>query len=1285
MWDALLGKLTRLKLIVGAVMALGGALLAANAASAATITVTTSVDEFDVSNPNAECSLREAIESANRNAAFGGCVGDGAFGSDVIVFAPGVTTVTLTNTTATLTGNDDNAYLDLDIVADDASASGGVTLTIDGGTTGVIVQGDPSGWADRIFDVVSSSATTASVVLRNLTIQGGLVPASSPNETGTSTEPCFGGGGGVRNRGGGSLVLHNVTVQTSAAATRGGGVCHQSSEALVVESSRILTNTANVAGGGLWEQAASLVVQNSELRGNTAISGVGGGLATVGGAAYKVISNSLIAFNQAEGDGGGIHSQAVVELRLEDSVVLSNTAGAFVSQPASGGGIWSSGNLVLSNTDVLSNRALVSGTATPPPPPGGGGIYQQADSLHVEGGEISGNEARSLNINVAGGGVWISGTGYFTDTVVEGNRVVRDSASVSAQARGGGIYGVNSALTLTQVLVEANTADGFRANGGGIASTELLGGSSRLVVRESRVVSNTARGDSSVFGSASGGGIEAKVVVLEDAEVSYNLAQGGSAIGGGVASYGALTMTNALVVSNTATASTFGAGGGINTVGQSAFISGTQVLSNTAGRGGGWDNEATSAHMYNSVVRLNRAFYTGPNSKDGGGIYNNSGDALVRSSLIGDNQAGDRGGGAYNSAAGRLAFLDTVIEGNSATNGGGVFNEGRLQVERSAVVGNVVPGAGGGAHNGTGGMLESISSTLRSNSAALGGGLYNGGQAKLAYSALVSNTASSFGGGTYNVAGLESINSTFSGNSAPNGSGLSSVGVTAYLTHTTVASNTGGVGVSVSSGSQVQVAATLLAYNGGGNCDTLLASVGNSLSSDGTCGVAILNTDPLLQPLALNGGPTLNHALSLGSPAINAASACGASDDQRGIPRPQGLACDLGAFERELPDLAVSKSAQPVPALAGQPVTYTVVVTNLSPFAPASGIVLTDALDGDAIFGGVVNSGGFVLSSSTFTQAVFSLSGLPAGASTTLVFTATAPVSGIFTNTVQVASGDVDANPADNVFTITTPVTAAINLRVTKFATPSPALPGQDVFYVVTVKNLGANVATSVVITDVFQGSGAAFVGVSGLSAGVSLQSSSANGVTFTLASLNPLGTAVMIYKVSTSSVGVITNTATASADQAEVDPADNSATVFTPVSHLVINKGVNTASPISGAVAPGGVFTYTLAVTNLGPNTASDITVTDALPAGVGFVSALGFGWTCSESALTVTCTRPTLGVGAAPPIQIVVTAPVTAGLVLTNAATVTSSTYPAVVASNSVAVQVEYRIFVPVARKDP
>jgi hypothetical protein len=59
-----------------------------------------------------------------------------------------------------------------------------------------------------------------------------------------------------------------------------------------------------------------------------------------------------------------------------------------------------------------------------------------------------------------------------------------------------------------------------------------------------------------------------------------------------------------------------------------------------------------------------------------------------------------------------------------------------------------------------------------------------------------------------------------------------------------------------------------------------------------------VNTDPMVGPLAENGGPTLTHALLTGSPAIDAGddAVCPATD-QRGVSRPQGVACDIGAYE----------------------------------------------------------------------------------------------------------------------------------------------------------------------------------------------------------------------------------------------------------------------------------------------------------------------------------------------------------------------------------------------------
>jgi uncharacterized repeat protein (TIGR01451 family) len=127
-----------------------------------------------------------------------------------------------------------------------------------------------------------------------------------------------------------------------------------------------------------------------------------------------------------------------------------------------------------------------------------------------------------------------------------------------------------------------------------------------------------------------------------------------------------------------------------------------------------------------------------------------------------------------------------------------------------------------------------------------------------------------------------------------------------------------------------------------------------SLSSDSQCPSGfITNTNPLLEPLASNGGATPNHALKPGSPALEGVAACGANEDQRGVSRPQGQACDIGAFEMNATNLAVSKSVTPTNPQTGDVLTYTIFVTNLSN-VNAELVVLTDTLSGGANFGGVV-------------------------------------------------------------------------------------------------------------------------------------------------------------------------------------------------------------------------------------------------------------------------------------------------------------------------------------------
>ncbi|HXH38087.1 MAG TPA: DUF11 domain-containing protein [Thermoanaerobaculia bacterium] len=116
----------------------------------------------------------------------------------------------------------------------------------------------------------------------------------------------------------------------------------------------------------------------------------------------------------------------------------------------------------------------------------------------------------------------------------------------------------------------------------------------------------------------------------------------------------------------------------------------------------------------------------------------------------------------------------------------------------------------------------------------------------------------------------------------------------------------------------------------------------------------------------------------------------------------------------------------------------------------------------------------------------------------------------------------------------------------------------------------------------------------------------------------------------------------------------------------LTIAKTANpTIRPVSFAGAP---VTYTVSVTNNGPTAASSVSVTDPLPAGSGFVSATGSGWSCGFASGVVTCTTPTLAVGPAAPITLVITAPeVKKSKLVSNTATVSSATPDPVPGNNS------------------
>jgi hypothetical protein len=184
----------------------------------------------------------------------------------------------------------------------------------------------------------------------------------------------------------------------------------------------------------------------------------------------------------------------------------------------------------------------------------------------------------------------------------------------------------------------------------------------------------------------------------------------------------------------------------------------------------------------------------------------------------------------------------------------------------------------------------------------------NSGDLTIQNSSFYGNSAGE-GGGIFNGGSMQIVNSTFSGNQAEEGGGILHAAYTdADLSFVTVTENSAisGGGLEVDR-SRINITNSIVAANSPQNCLGNFLPINSNLDDDGSCGFSIID-DPQLGPLADNGGPTHTHAITFG-PALEMADPCTKTvnnisstvlQDQRGVTRPQGVACDLGAYEAEL-------------------------------------------------------------------------------------------------------------------------------------------------------------------------------------------------------------------------------------------------------------------------------------------------------------------------------------------------------------------------------------------------
>ncbi|WP_237744919.1 DUF7507 domain-containing protein [Kribbella catacumbae] len=312
-------------------------------------------------------------------------------------------------------------------------------------------------------------------------------------------------------------------------------------------------------------------------------------------------------------------------------------------------------------------------------------------------------------------------------------------------------------------------------------------------------------------------------------------------------------------------------------------------------------------------------------------------------------------------------------------------------------------------------------------------------------------------------------------------------------------------------------------------------------------------------------------------------------------------------------DLAVTKTASPVPVIAGRPVTYTLKVTNSGPSA-AREVVVTDPVPAPLTYASSsVSQGTCAFDDGTVRCAVGTVG---VGVTVTVTVVANvpsgAPPSGI-DNTATVASPTPDPVESNNTATYTLLTGAQANITLSKTVDPDPVLAGEQVTWTLTVSNAGPSGAQGVQVTDTVP---SAVTGVTATATNGATCDVSDQVVTCDRATL-AAGASFVVTVTGTvarsTELGPIVNAATATSRTPE-DPTDSDNTAKTPTT-VTTAADLSVGKDAPATVVAGNEITYRLTVRNAGPSDAVDTAVADSLPDGVTFVSGSGPGGACTQA----------------------------------------------------------------------
>lgn len=381
-----------------------------------------------------------------------------------------------------------------------------------------------------------------------------------------------------------------------------------------------------------------------------------------------------------------------------------------------------------------------------------------------------------------------------------------------------------------------------------------------------------------------------------------------------------------------------------------------------------------------------------------------------------------------------------------------------------------------------------------------------------------------------------------------------------------------------------------------------------------------------------------------------------------GDPNTGNNAVTVGTYVVDSADLSVTNTAVPVPVQAGNNITYTQVVTNGGP-STATTVSLTETLPANTTAATLTGPAGWTCTVATLTCTDPSLAPGTATITYTVTVTAGTAAGTAINETANVTSSITDPNTANNTASASDIVALVTqsDLVATNTATPTSVSAGSNVTYTQTVQNLGpARTTVGATITEVTPPN-TTFQSITP-AAGWTCTTPAVGGTgTITCTdggrmTVNSTASFTLVLQVpaGTASGTNITDTVTANAPNIVPNLTDNSAsaTVVVANANSADMAIVKTATP--NPVTEGTPLLYSLAVTNNGPATATNVTVTDTLPSTVTYLSSTTTQGTCSEAGGTVTCLLGTM-LNAGTATVSILTIPGQAG-VISNTANVTA-----------------------------